>query len=374
MPNASAAPEIGEIVVLEPYFGGSHRSFLEGMRKHLRCTCRMLTLPAHNWKWRMRLAAPWLAEEIRRTMPAPASGKCCLLCSTFVDVATLRGLLPKAWQGIRIATYFHENQFAYPVRQEDPRDLHFAITNLTTAIASDRLAFNSAYNLESFLDGCRTILPKAPDMPLPEAATRIRDKSVILPPPLDFSDLDASPMKDESDAAPVILWNHRWEHDKNPERFFTALFALAQQGMDFRLIVLGQSFRQQPPIFAEARQRLSDRILHFDYAPSRAEYIKWLHRADLVVSTANHEFFGLSVLEAVRAGCRPLLPARLSYPELFPREYLYEEESFPESLAKGLGEKRLAATEAKQLTEPFSWPSLAGRFQSWLLPDGNSLK
>ena len=371
MPPEFAASEDGQIIVLEPYFGGSHRSFLEGMRKHLNTTCRMLTLPAHGWKWRMRLAAPWLAEEIRRTMPEPPSGNCCLLCSTFVDVATLRGLLPKAWQGIKIATYFHENQFAYPVRQEDPRDLHFAITNLTTANASDRLAFNSAYNLETFLDGCRTILPKAPDMPLPDLERRIRDKSIILPPPLDFSDLDALSPRDESVSAPIILWNHRWEHDKNPERFFTALFALAQQGVDFRLIVLGQSFRQQPLIFAEAQQRLRDRILHFGYVPARAEYIAWLLRADLVVSTANHEFFGLSVLEAVRAGCRPLLPARLSYPELFPSEFLYEEESFTEALAKGLGQKRLAAAEARQLTERFSWPSLAGRFHAWLLPEGN---
>ena len=31
--------------------------------------------------------------------------------------------------------------------------------------------------------------------------------------------------KQKNDCA-VILWNHRWEYDKNPELFFTTLFDL----------------------------------------------------------------------------------------------------------------------------------------------------
>lgn len=294
----------------------------------------------------------------------------CLLCSTFVDVALLKALLPPQWRKIPIATYYHENQFAYPVRNEDQRDLHFGITNLTTALASDQLAFNSAYNLETFLSGCCSLLKKAPDIALPDAEPLIRAKSIVLPPPLDFSAIDALD-RTGCDGSPVILWNHRWEHDKNPERFFTTLFELERRGVDFRLIVLGQSFRRQPPIFAEARQRLQHRLLHFGYAPSRQEYLQWLHRADLVVSTADHEFFGLSVLEAVRAGCRPLLPKRLAYPELFPQEYLYEEETFAKELTKGLEQKRLSRETALKLTDRFSWPALAQKYHHWLFADDN---
>ena len=36
----------------------------------------------------------------------------------------------------------------------------------------------------------------------------------------------------------------------------------------------------------------------------------------MIVSTADHEFFGISVVEAISAGASPLLPERLSYPEI----------------------------------------------------------
>ena len=66
--------------------------------------------------------------------------------------------------------------------------------------------------------------------------------------------------------------------------------------------------------------RLADAIEHWGYVASRAEYLRLLAASDLVISTADHEFFGISVLEAIAAGAFPLLPNRLSYPELIPPE------------------------------------------------------
>ena len=115
-----------------------------------------------------------------------------------------------------------------------------------------------------------------------------------------------------SDQPPLILWNHRWEYDKNPEEFFRALFALQEQGIEFELAVLGESYKKHPPIFSEAKTRLAEQIVHWGYAESFAEYAKWLWRADILPVTSIHDFFGISVVEAIYCGCTPLLPKRLA--------------------------------------------------------------
>jgi len=353
-------PGAASVLVLEPYYGGSHRAFLENLVRYLPFSFTLLTLPARKWKWRMRLAAPHFAEVLHHQRP-PAD---LVLCSTFVDVATLRALAPSWVQRLPMLTYFHENQFAYPVQVNDERDFHFGLTNYTTALASDGLAFNSAYNLKTFLAGVQGLVKKAGDMAVPDVEATIRGKAAILPPGLDFSDFlgvaAAAPK-----TAPVIIWNHRWEHDKNPARFFQALYQLDREGVPFRLVVLGQAFQRQPAVFEEARRLLAHRLLHFGYVASRAEYIRWLHQGDLVVSTADHEFFGMAVLEAVRAGCRPLLPNRLSYPEIFPLEFLYDDQALHGALLAALGKGRLPPRQARQLTEPFSWTHLAAAYGQW---------
>ena len=53
-----------KILVLEPYYGGSHKDFLAGLIRNLPYSFELLTLPAHSWKWRMRLAAPHFAQAL----------------------------------------------------------------------------------------------------------------------------------------------------------------------------------------------------------------------------------------------------------------------------------------------------------------------
>ncbi|MFH1216234.1 MAG: DUF3524 domain-containing protein [Pseudomonadota bacterium] len=348
------------ILVLEPYYGGSHQSFLAGLAAHLPFVFDIRCLPARNWKWRMRFSAPYFAGILPKTREHDV-----VLCSTFVDVAVLRGLGPSWLHEAPILTYYHENQFVYPVQVDDKRDMHFAVTNMLTAAASNKTAFNSFYNMDTFMAGCEDICRKIPDMKIDITAS-IRAKAEVLYPPVDFRDLDdALSLPPLHGKVPVIVWNHRWEHDKNPELFFETLFCLQEQQVDFNVVLLGQSFEHQPEIFANAVAKLGNRILHVGFVQDKKEYCRWLANGDIVVSTARHEFYGIAVIEAVRAGCRPLLPDRLSYPELFPKEFLYEEKDFLYRLKEALHLERIGRSRGNELTGKYSWNQLSGRYKEW---------
>jgi glycosyltransferase involved in cell wall biosynthesis len=145
-------------------------------------------------------------------------------------------------------------------------------------------------------------------------------KSGVLHPGCDFpTDVQLSARPD--DQPPLVVWNHRWEFDKDPETFFAALDAVARQGIAFRLALLGENFQVVPKAFIAARQRFHGQIVCCGYEPSRQRYIDWLKQGALVVSTATQENFGISIVEAVRHGCLPLVPKRLSYPEIIPEPW-----------------------------------------------------
>ncbi len=354
-----------KILVLEPYYGGSHKNFLDALQESLPIDFVLLSLPARKWKWRMRLAAPYFVDKIVALSREAEFDA--VFCSSFVDVAALRSLLPPAVGRLPFYTYFHENQFAYPVRQEDERDFHFGLTNLTTVLASDKVAFSTGYNMQTFIRGVEQILRICPDMKLEGVVERIAARSSVLYPGIDFSQIDcAARTQGRSSTPPVIVWNHRWEHDKNPEFFFSTLFELDAQGLDFRLIILGQSFRRKPEIFSVAHDKLRHKMLHYGFVESRDEYARLLATGDLVVSTAEHEFYGISVIEAVRAGCMPLLPRRLSYPELFPAQFLYESGDLSNRLKSFLDDPgKIDKSAAIPLTERFSWSALKEKYSAW---------
>jgi glycosyltransferase involved in cell wall biosynthesis len=242
-----------------------------------------------------------------------------------LNVGDLIAALPRAWRDVPVALYMHQNQIAYPTRpnvEPAERDVHFALTNLTSALVADRVIWNSDWNRRSFLEGIEAVLARSSDTTLRDVVQRIAERSIVIWPPVEPPPVVEPPIlhnlrRPRNDTAIRVLWPHRWEHDKGPEELL-ALAAEHTTALDLRWTILGARFSETPPAMEAFCRRFADRIDHVGFVEDRADYWRHLRHCDWVLSTARHEFFGVAVVEAMLAGCLPWLPDRLSYPELLP--------------------------------------------------------
>ena len=347
------------ILALEPYYGGSHRAVLDGLVERLDAEWTLLTLPARKWKWRMRGAAITMAEEARR-LAAHGSGWDLVFASTFVNLAEFRGLAGAGIAGVPAIVYFHENQLVYPNRHTAEWDFQFPLTNITSALSAECCAFNSRWNLERFLGEIPGFLREFPDHQPKGVSEAIRAKSLVLAPPFDPAPFDATPAVRGD--RPRIVWPHRWEHDKNPDAFFAAVAMLAEEGLDFEVAVAGQAFRDVPDAILSAEQTLGDRLVHLGEPRSRDEYAVLLTSSDVSVSTADNEFFGIAMVESAYAGCYPLVPDRLAYPELYPDRMRYHGADQLVARLRALLLDRPARGAARRIAERFTFDELVPEY------------
>jgi glycosyltransferase involved in cell wall biosynthesis len=263
-----------------------------------------------------------------------------IFCSDMLNLAEYLGLVPQSIQKLPSIVYFHENQLTYPVAHPQEFDFHFVLTNLITALAATEVWFNSSYHQDIFLDELRDFLKRMPDYQPFEAVDDIRNKSVVRHP-----GIHQFQKRGKRAPGPMrIIWAARWEHDKNPELFFESLRILKEKKIEFRISVMGEQFRQSPEIFNTARKEFADYIDLWGYQEDRSDYETALLGADVFVSTADHEFFGFSVLEGAAAGAFPLVPEKLAYPETLELE-AGNEDFFFKGGAEELAEKLAGLSE-----------------------------
>jgi glycosyltransferase involved in cell wall biosynthesis len=375
--------KIKNVIFLEPYDGGSHQAFRKGLEARSRHRITSHTLPGRFWKWRMRGAAVWYADLINAELAAkgPEAAPDLVFATGFLNLADLRGLLDPPADRTPILLYMHENQLTYPLSPEEEFDFHFGFTNIVSTLAADRVVFNSAYHRDLFLDALPSYLNRMPEAVPREVGPRLASRSDVLPVGLDRAPLpeDHFPLyrggRCDPESGPawprgerhLLLWNHRWEFDKRPDLFAQAVVRLLDRGLDFDVALLGES-RGQEKAFTGLRDRLGDRCVAFGHQESRADYDRWLARADIVVSCAEQEYFGISVAEAIHAGCYPVLPRGQVYPSLYGSRckgrHLYDDEEGLVTLLADLigGDECGHVCSLDRDVDPCCWDRLAPRF------------
>jgi glycosyltransferase involved in cell wall biosynthesis len=355
------------VLLCEPFLTGSHRWWAAGLAAHSRHDVHVLSHPGRFWKWRMQGAALTIAEQVDAHVEAHGPPDV-LLVSDMVHVPALLGFARRSLHDVSVIVYFHESQLTYPLADGAEPDHTYAMTNWLSAAVADRVVFNSHFHRAQFFSEVRAFLDRFPDERHTHQVDRVAGASTVLPVGVDLPRFHAPPREGQP---PVVLWNHRWEHDKGPDTFFAALKSLAGAGLPFQVVLAGERYERAPDVFRTGVAALGERVIHAGTAGAD-DYPALLRRADIVVSTAKHEFFGVAVVEAVAAGCLPLLPDRLSYPELVPsaEPFLYrDEEDLIDRLRWAItdGPARAAAASAAQRhMARFDWSAVAPEYDRLL--------
>ena len=356
-----------KFLFIETYYLGSHARFVEGLRACSSHHIDVVSMPGENWRWRMLGAALHMVNAI-----PPLDGYDGIIVTDLFNLTDFKALIGQPCPPV--LAYFHENQITYPQPPGDKGAFQLGIINITTALAADLVVFNSHTHRNAFLKAVPEFLRRGRDFRPVDAAKIISDKSAVLHPGITlpaYGQIEAEKQVDP----PLIVWNHRWGYDKNCEAFFKAIRALDNRGLDFRLTLMGENFGKIPEAFKTARKRFQPKILQYGYVSDRREYEKWLKRGALVISTAIQENFGISVIEAILMGCIPLLPRRLSYPEILPttlhEHLLYQNyHDLMVKLVDIITHYRRYEPLRNQLVEEmksFLWPNLVAGYDRTLL-------
>jgi glycosyltransferase involved in cell wall biosynthesis len=323
----------------------------------------LVTLPAENWRWRMRGGAVTLAGAVGE-LTGPGYRPDVVIASDMIDLALFRELTHRHWGRPRTILYMHENQLAYPSQKGTA--VAFPWINWSSAMAADEIWFNSRHHLDTFFALLPGLFGRFPDGPHDGPVEEVRARSTVMPVGVAVTSLSPA---DRSGPA-RILWNHRWEHDKRPDRFMKAVAALEQ--LDFEVVLCGEERLGGDPARDAFVAGLGDRLV-WDGHANRSTYVDLLNGSDIVVSTAEHEFFGISVVEAVAAGCCPVLPGRLSYPELIPAEFhaevFYRGTSPAEALSARVSDVEATRALGRRLADEMAvhgWSNVAAAYDERL--------
>ena len=358
------------VLILDPFHTGSHAHWSNGLAEAL-CRTEMWhtvlqTMPGRHWKWRMYAGGAAMAEILQKRSTSKPD---VIVTTDMLDVAALKGLLPSEWRAVPVVQYFHENQVTFPWTPDDDdvqsgRDRSYGYLNVQSALAADGLWFNSEHHQHEFIQALAPFMAAFPDYRLKELTSCIASKSQALAIGFNWEEYPPTDIDRAISKKPIILWNHRWEFDKGPDRFLLMLDALVDQNFDFELILCGQQFQASPDALVQIRQRHGTRIIHDGFVSGRTAYIDLIAKSDFLIHAPRQEYFGISVIEAMHCGVIPCLMPGHAYDGWAPKGFMRQTEmSLSEQLQGFSSHGSLWRRRAHEISLQFDWKTVLPEYE-----------
>jgi len=136
-----------KILIVEPFYGGSHKQLIDFIMTLPSLEIELVQLPAKKWHWRARTSALYFSQVIPKDIDRDV-----LFCSSVLNLSELLSLRQDLAKIKKKIVYFHENQLVYPVQTIKERDFQFGYNQILTCLTADKVVFNSAFNMNSFLE------------------------------------------------------------------------------------------------------------------------------------------------------------------------------------------------------------------------------
>ncbi len=359
---------MARVLLVEPWFSGSHRRWANGYQRTSQHDVSIVSLSEGPWRWRLRAGALPLSADIGRYVSEHGRPDV-LLVSGLVDVAQLLGLSRRDVRDVPVAVFQHESQIVYPTVTGNV-DAEAVLRNWLSWCAADTVLFNSAFHRQAVIDTLPVFLYQRPEADQLFALDEVLNRFEVMPVGVDLPPASATPTI--ANNPPVLLWPHRWENDKDPAGFLSALRRLRRNDVPVQLVLAGR----EPAVPSEVRATILDEFGDWVLAAGpfdRERYNELLAASDVVVSCAKHDFFGVAVVEAIAASCVPVLPNDLAYPEIVPEPWhadaLYEPGSFGsklEALVSDIGQARTNVVDLADTMQRFSWPVIGPQLDAHL--------
>ena len=331
------------ILLIEPYYEGSHKYWADNIVKYSSYNIQLQTMEGRFWKWRMQGASIYLASLFNKLSQEPDL----IICSSMMDVSTYKSLIDSnTSQEIPIIYYCHETQFTYPFSTKDEREnenFHYGFINYKSCLAADRVLFNTDYHKSCFISALSSLLSRLPDYSLQDTIAELESKSYTSYVGIDMQKISRISGSHDRIQTPTLLWNNRWDEDKNPYLFLQLCKFLKKQNIEFKMVLTGK-----PGNASECstllHKEFSSNIIHSGYIDSYEKYISLLRICDVLPVCAAHDFYGISFLEAVINNVLPIMPHGKVYAEFvsvenFSNLYYYSESEFFRKVKENLNEK-----------------------------------
>ena len=372
------------VVLVEPWLAGSHQQWAQGYERQSSHKVAVVGLEGNAWRWRLRGGALELARLLIKWVDENGSPDV-LLVSGLVDVAQLVGLTRRKLDPkTPVVVYQHESQILYPTPSGNP-STEAVLHNWMSWCAADRVVFNSQYHRAAVVEQLPRFLSRLPDNTHVNQVDEVMDRFDVIGVGVNIKALVDQTVQrraggrtrtSNSDGGPVIVWPHRWESDKDPAAFVKALRKARSQGHRFRLVLAGEDPLGQTDPANGARHEVANEFGPHLVAAGpfeRRHYLELLSQADMVVSCAHQEMFGVGVVEAMAAGCVPLLPDDLAYRELIPHQWremcLYRPGRFATALMRALENHQTRTSIAPSLAASmmrFDWSQIGPKYDQCL--------